>query len=116
MRADANYTHAIFITDGRANTRDLVETQLGRKLNSTERWQLRQKNEENTLLAAMRLHDSGLYDDVYAIGIRGSHNINFEELEHIASRPGLEFVINNFTEAAFQTVLQELSEEICERK
>ena len=116
LRADANYKHAIFITDGRANTRDLAETLLGRRLNNTERQQLRQEDEENTLLAAMRLHDSGLYDDVYAIGIRGSHNINFEELEHIASRPGLEFVIDDFTEAAFQAVLQELSGEICERK
>ena len=116
LRSNANYRHAVFITDGRANTRDLVETELGRRLNDSERQQLRQEDRENTISAARRLHDTGIFDDVSAIGIRGSHNINFEELGHIASRPELEFIIDDFTESAFQAVLQELSGEICERK
>ena len=116
LRAETNYKHAIFITDGRANTRDLVEAELGRRLNSSERQQLRQQDKENTISAAMRLHDSGVYDDVFAVGIRGSHDINFEDLQYIAGSPELEFIIDDFTEDAFQAVLQELSGEICERK
>ena len=116
LRADTNFRYAIFITDGRANTRDLTETQLGRRLNSTERQQLRHKDEEDTLLAAMRLHKSKLYDDVFAIGIGGSRNNKFDELKHIASRPGLDLIIDDFTVTAFQTALQKLIGGICKRE
>ena len=116
LRPDANYRHVIFITDGRPNTISLVEAELGRKLNRSEKQQVRQRDEDNTILAARRLIDSGIFDDVYAIGIRGINDINFEELEHIASHPELEFLIDDFTEKSFQTVLQQVSEEICERK
>ena len=113
LRADAAYRHAIFVTDGRPNTRNLVKAQLGRRLNRTERRQVHQQDEDNTILAARRLLDSGIFDNVFAIGIRGIHNINFKELEHIASRPELEFIVDDFTESAFQAVLKELSEETC---
>ena len=113
LRADAAYRHAIFVTDGRPNTWNLVKAQLGRRLNRTERQQVHQQDEDNTILAARRLLDSGIFDNVFAIGIRGIHNINFKELEHIASHPELEFIVDDFTESAFQAVLKELSEETC---
>ena len=115
LRSNTNYTHAIFITDGRPNTRDLVEEQLGERLNRSARQNLRILDERNSIEAARRLHASGVYDDVFAIGIRGDHDINFEELRHISSRPELRFEIQDFTQDAFQAVMQQLSEQLCTR-
>ena len=115
LRSNTNYTHAIFITDGRPNTRDLVEEQLGERLNRSARQNLRSLDERNSIEAARRLHASGVYDDVFAIGIRGDHDINFEELRHISSRPELRFEIQDFTQDAFQAVMQQLSEQLCTR-
>ena len=85
LRPDANYKHAIFITDGRTNTRKIKEAQLGRELTNEEKEQVDNTDDENSIIAALRLHDSRVYDDVFAIGIRGQHDVNFEELSHIAS-------------------------------
>ena len=116
LRSNSNFTHAIFITDGRPNTRALVEEQLGgERLNRTARENLRILDERNSIAAARRLHASGVYNDVFAIGVRGQRDINFEELDHIASRPELKFEIESFTQDAFQAVIQELSEQICTR-
>ena len=62
-----------------------------------------------------RLHESGIYNDTYAIGIRGQQDIDIVELNSIASRPDLKFQIQNFTIEAFQAVIQPLLEEICDR-
>ena len=115
LRSNTNYTHAIFITDGRPNTRDLVEEQLGERLNRSARQNLRILDEQNSIEAARRLHASGVYDDVFAIGIRGDRDINFVELDAIASRSELRFETQDFTQDAFQAVIQQLSEEICTR-
>ena len=115
LRSNANYTHAVFITDGRPNTRDLVEEQLGRRLSRSERENLRLEDEQESISAARRLHASGVYDDVFAIGIRAQRDINFVELGHIASRPEFRFTISDFTQEAFQDVIQQLSEELCNR-
>ena len=113
LRSDANYRHAIFVTDGRPNTKDLVEKELGRRLNNRERQQLRKEDEKNSILAAKRLHDSGIFNDISVIGIKGIQKINFEELRHIASRPEL---IYGFTESEFLAVQKQLYGEICKRK
>ena len=115
LRSNSNFTHAIFITDGRPNTRDLEEERLGRRLSRQQVIAHRRVDEENSIAAAERLHASGVYNDVFAIGVRGDHDINFEELDHIASRPELRFEIQSFTQDAFQAVIQELSEQICTR-
>ena len=116
LRSDANYKHAIFITDGRTNTRPIEKERIGRKLTKKEKEQIDNIDIENSINAANKLHDSGVYDDIFAIGIRGQHDVDIEELSHIASRPEFRLEIQNFTLEAFQAVIQQLSEELCNRK
>ena len=116
LRSDANYKHAIFITDGRTNTRPIEKERIGRKLTKKEKEQIDNIDIKNSIDAANELHDSGIYDDIFAIGIRGQHDVDIEELSHIASRPEFRLEIQNFTLEAFQAVIQQLSEELCNRK
>ena len=111
---NGSYRHAIFITDGRPNTRDLEEARLGRTLSKQEAREHRIIDEQNSIAAARRLHASGVYNDVFAIGIRGQHDINFVELDHIASRPEFRFEIQDFTTDAFEAVIQLLNEDLCD--
>ena len=48
--------------------------------------------------------------------IRGTHEPSKVELRAIASRPEFEFQIEGFTEKAFQVVILQLTDEICDRK
>ena len=114
LRPDAVYTHAIFITDGRSNTISLTEEQLGIKLNGSERREQLNRDSKNSIEAARKLHKSGIYDDVIAIGIRAEAEISFEELNHIASSPDLRFEIQGFTTLAFNAVIQQITEEVCD--
>jgi len=114
LRPDAVYTHAIFITDGRPNTISLTEEQLGIRLRGSARREQLNRDSENAIRAASRLHESGIYDDVIAIGIRAEAEINFEELDHIASSPDLRFEIQGFTAQAFEAVIQQITEEVCD--
>ena len=116
LRPNASFTHAIFITDGRANNIDLQGELTGMTLRGQARRDQRQMDEDNTIAAAERLHESGLYDDVFAIGIRGTHDVSQVELEAIASRPEFVFQIEGFTEEAFQAVILLLTDELCDRK
>ena len=116
LRGNANFSHVIFITDGRANTIDLEEERTGMNLRGQPRRDHRRQDEANTLEAAERLHDAGIYNETFAIGIRGTHDINLEELEAIASRPEFVFEIEDFTPEAFQAVALQLVDEICTRK
>ena len=93
----------IFVTDGRPNTKDLTGNS-------------RKQDAQNTQDAAARLHESGIYDQVYAIGIRGNKNINFVELEYIASDPSLLYIIDDFDEQLFESLRQNLTNAVCERK
>ena len=109
LRPNASYRYAFFITDGRSNTRSIEITRLGRKLTKKDR--------QNTLLAAERLHDSGMFDNIFAIGIRRNDpDMNFIELDHIVNDPQLKFEIEGFTDDAFQGVAQQLSQEIFDGK
>ena len=116
LRSTANFTHAIFITDGRANTISLQEEITGERLRGDARRNQLIVDEINSIQAARRLHDSDVYDEVFAIGIRGTHEINRDELEAIASRPQFVFEIEDFTEEAFRNVTLQLTTEICARK
>ena len=93
----------VFVTDGRPNTKDLTGNS-------------RQQDAQNTEDAAARLHESDVYDQVYAIGIRGNKNINFVELEYIASDPSLVYIIDDFDEQLFESLRQNLTNAVCERK
>ena len=115
LRPDAVYRHVVFITDGRPNTISLAEERLGMRLRGQDRQDQLDRDAENSITAARRLHESGIYNDTYAIGIRGQRDIDIVELNSIASRPDLKFQIENFTIQAFQAVIQPLLEEICDR-
>ena len=111
---NGSYRHAIFITDGRPNTRDLEEARLGRPLSRREAREHRIIDERNSIAAARRLHASGVYNDVFAIGIRAQRDINFVELDAIASRPEFRFEIQDFSQDAFEAVIQLLNEDFCD--
>ena len=91
---------AVILTDGRPH-------QLG---NSFE------ESVSNTEDAAARLHESGIYDQIYAIGIRGNREINFEELRFIASDPALALEVDDFDERLFNQIQAELTDAICGSK
>ena len=93
----------IFVTDGRTNTKNLTGNS-------------RKQDAQNTEDAAARLHESDVYDQVYAIGIQGNKNINFVELEYIASDPSLVYIIDDFDEQLFESLRQNLTNVVCERK
>ena len=93
----------VFATDGRPNTKDLTGNS-------------RQQDAQNTEDAAARLHESDVYDQVYANGIRGNKNINFVELEYIASDPSLVYIIDDFDEQLFESLRQNLTNAVCEHK
>ena len=115
LRPDAVYRHVVFITDGRPNTISLAEERSGMRLRGQDRQDQLDRDAENSITAARRLHESGIYNDTYAIGIRGQRDIDIVELNSIASRPDLKFQIQDFTVQAFQAVIQPLLEEICDR-
>ena len=94
---------AVFITDGRPNTKDLTGN-------------ARQQDAQNTEDAAARLHESGVYDQIYAIGIEGNRNINFRELEFIASDPSLVFIVQDFDAELFEELENNLTSIFCGRK
>ena len=116
LRGNANFTHVIFITDGRANNIDLVEEQTGVELTGDARKNQRAQDEADSIAAAERLHESGVYDEVFAVGIEGSHKINEDELEAIASDEAFVFKIEDFSQEAFQAVIFLINEELCQRK
>ena len=116
LRGNANFTHVIFITDGRANNIDLVEEQTGVELTGEARKNQRAQDEADSIAAAERLHESGVYDEVFAVGIEGSHKINEDELEAIASDEAFVFKIEDFSQEAFQAVIFLINEKLCQRK
>ena len=104
FRTDPDVTRvAIFITDGRPNTKDLTGNS-------------RTEDAENTEDAAARLHESGIYDQIYIIGIQGNKNINFRDLGFIASDPSLVIVAQDFDAVLFEELEKNLTNLLCARK
>ena len=110
LRPDATFKNVIFITDGRSNT---IQERIGMRIRGRERDRQLAVDEANTIEAARKLHESRIYNNTFAIGIRGGKDINIMELDHIASRPEFRFDIQDFTTEAFQEVIQRLSGEFC---
>ena len=94
---------AVFMTDGRPHTRRFTNNS-------------RRQDAINTQNAAARLRESGIYDQIYGIGIKGNKKIDFVELEFIASDPGLVFVIDDFEGELFEELRRNLTVSICRRK
>ena len=93
----------IFITDGRANTKDLTGNS-------------REEDAKNTKDAAVRLRDSKIYDQIYAVGIKGNKEVNFEELYVIASDHSLVHYIDDFNQQQFDILQQNLKKAVCGHK
>ena len=95
---------AVILTDGRANTK--------KRTNNT-----RQEDAVNTENAARLLHQSNVYSQTYAVGIRGKNNdINETQLKVIASDPTLAFILDDFNIQLFNELQQNLFRLVCGRK
>jgi len=77
---------AMVLTDGQSNNRGL------------------------TLTAASNLHASGIYDQVYAVGVSGAVA---DELNAIASDPSFVFSIDNFDSTDFAALTQNITTQLC---
>ena len=91
----------VFITDGRPN---LSHLDISRK----------QAN-KNTKKAAIRLHGSEIYDQIYAIGIEGNKPIG-NTLTTIANPPSLVFLLARFDAALFESLTRNLTSSFCDCK
>ena len=105
LRYDSTIPHiVVFITDGRANTK--IRT------GNTQ-----QEDAVNTENAAGFLHDSNVYNQIYAVGIRGKRDhINETQLGVIASDPTLAFILNDFNTQLLNDLRRDLIRIVCGRK
>jgi len=92
---------AVLITDGRPNLRHL------NILNSQAK--------AGTKKAATRLHNSGIYDQVYSIGVE-EHRAIGKVLKDIANPPSLVFSITGFNTTLFQELTRKLTLSFCNGK
>ena len=88
----------VMITDGRPNLRHLNIS--------------RSQAAADTLEAAIRLHETGLYDQVYSIGIRGAKRIG-KMLNYIAYPPTLVFLLTGFDATQFHQLTYNLTSSFC---
>ena len=109
LRYDSNTSKiAIIITDGRANN--------GRKLNLS-RSESREMDSIDTENAAEQLHESRIYDQIYAVGIQGDDkDINKTQLEVIATDRSHVYSIAGFNQSLFKELQQNLTKLVCGRK
>ena len=105
LRYDSNTSKiVIIITDGRANNRPLGSK--SRKVDSID-----------TETAAKQLHESGIYNQIYAVGIQGDDkDINVTQLEVIATDRSLVYNITGFNQQLFKELQQNLTRLVCGRK
>ena len=66
----------------------------------------------DTKEAATRLHNSGIYDQVYSVGIEGSKPIG-KVLNFIANPPSLVYYVTGFDVALFQQLTQNFTSSFC---
>ena len=104
FRGDPSVTRvAIFITDGRPNTKDLTGNS-------------KKQDRKNAKVAAAKLRESGIYDHIHAIGIQGKKSIDFKELNSTASDPSLVNIIQDFDNELFEELERNLTNVVCRRK
>ena len=87
---------AIVITDGRPSLRNISD------------------EDEQTREASVRLHSSGIYERIYAIGVQGRQNrtIHNQTLENIAGNSsGSTFLLRNFSQSQFNLALEDIEAE-----
>ena len=105
LRYDSTIPHiVVFITDGRANTK--------KRTDNTQK-----EDAVNTENAAGFLHDSNVYNQIYAVGIRGKRDdINKTQLGVIASDPTLAFILDDFNTQLLNDLRRDLIRIVCGRK
>ena len=91
----------VLITDGRPNLKHLNISN--------------DQATADTQEAATRLHNSGIYDQIYSVGIEGNKPIG-KVLDLIAHPPSLVFSITGFDAALFQQLTQNLASSFCNGK
>ena len=94
---------AIFLTDGRPNLKHIDEN-----INQAEA-------NQRTDVAGNNLHDSEIFDQIYAIGIEGNKPLG-QTLESIADPESLVFPIDGFNDTLFQQLGRQIAMEFCNRK
>ena len=106
LRDDPSTTKiVIFVTDGRANRRPIT------------RDPNRDMDAIDTEIAAEQLHDSRIYDQIYAVGIRGDdRDTNETQLEAIATDRSLVYNITGFNQQVFEELRENLTRLVCRRK
>ena len=116
LRNDSEYKCVIFITDGRSNTVQLVAEQqgVGRITDDFRTAQL-EKDKNNTKSNAKKLHDSEVYNQVFAIGVKGKRELAKDELSAIdsANNP---IEITGFNETEFSNALGQIQNLFCDRE
>lgn len=115
LRNESDYKSVVFVTDGRTNTLDLEKEKLGltSALRGAKKNKHLKKDENNTLINAQKLHRSGVYDQVFAIGIKAKSDISKKQLDAIDSANNAILVEGfNETNDAFENI-QEL---FCDRE
>ena len=97
-----NFVHiGVVITDGRPNLNY-------QKISKT-------KASELTETASIKLHQEKIYDQIYAIGIKGNKPLGYT-LQSIADPKQLVFPIAGFDEELFTQLRRNISREFCNRK
>ena len=91
----------VLITDGRPNLKHLNISN--------------EQATRDTQEAATRLHDSGIYDQIYSVGIEGNKPIG-KVLDLIADPPSLVFSITGFDARLFQQLTQKFTSSFCNGK
>ena len=92
---------AAFITDGRTLIRND---------------KMKIKGGDITQVAANDLHDFKIYDQIYAVGIRASKDIDFRELKFIATDESKVFIIDDFSQSILFELQRNLTDIVCNRK
>ena len=104
LRHDPNKPKiAVFVTDGRTNTRDQTNN-------------LRSQDRYETKVAAKNLHDLQIYDHIYTVGIHGNREVDFEELNYIATDESQVIIIDDFSIEILMGVQRTLTDIVCNRK
>ena len=70
----------------------------------------------NTDIEAELLHSSGIYEQIYSVGIRGKNDdINETQLMFIATDPTLAVILDDFIPEQLEDYRQDLMTQICGR-
>ena len=93
----------VFITDGRPHLKHINSSIKGEEANRM------------TQIAGERLHEAGIFDQIYAIGIEAKKPLG-DTLDLIADPKSLVFSIDDFEEELFMELGRNITERFCNRE